>query len=205
MPIHPYLRALRERLARGERVRLLGLGDSLTAGWEVSRGFFDRFADGLAARFPRASLVPVQAGVPGDTAEGGLGRVGRLLAPAPELAVVQFGLNDASMGVPVAAYAGALEGIGRRLLDAGSAAVLVTSCPLPDPEGNRWIRPYYDAVRRVGAALGCAVAELDRHWTARAGSRAARALWGRDGVHPTDDGHALLAEGLLALLDDGPA
>jgi acyl-CoA thioesterase I len=205
MPIHPHLVRLRERLALGERVRLLGLGDSLTAGWEVSRGFFDLFADGLAARFPRAALEPVQAGVPGDTAEGGLGRVGRLLAPAPDLAVVQFGLNDAYTGVGVAAFAGCLEGIGARLLGAGSAVVLATSCPLPDPEGNRWIRPYYDAVRRAGEALGCAVAELDRRWTARAGSRPGRALWGWDGVHPTDDGHALLAEGLLALLEDGPA
>lgn len=187
-------------------MRVLGLGDSLTAGWEVERGFFDRFVVGLARRYPDALLEAVQAGVPGDTAEGGLGRLSRLLSPPPQLSVVQFGLNDAYVGLPPGAFAGALGGIGGRLLSAGSALVLVTSCPLPDPEANRWIRPYYDAVCEVAGRLGCALAELDRHWAARSSGRAARGLWGWDGVHPTDAGHALMAEGLLAVfgLEPGP-
>ncbi len=205
MPAHPHLTPLLRRLARGESLHVLGLGDSLTAGWEVARGFFDRFVDALGDRFPGAALARRQAGVPGDTAQGGLGRLAGLLAPAPGLAVVQFGLNDAHLGVPVAAYAGALEGLGARLRGAGAAVILATSCPLPDPEGNRWMRPYYDAVVRVGAALGCAVAELDRYWSDRAEARGGRALWGWDGVHPTDEGHALLAEGLAALLRSDPA
>ena len=69
---------------------LAGLGDSLTYGWEVSRGFFDRFVDALEDHHPKAHVQRINAGVPGDMAPQGLGRLDRVLEQHPDVVFVQF-------------------------------------------------------------------------------------------------------------------
>lgn len=193
--------SLRERLERGGPLRLAGLGDSLTYGWLVQRGFFDRFADGLERRFPKAALRRSNHGVPGDTAAGGLGRVGHVLREGPDVVTVQFGLNDLFCGVPPAAFARDMDDIAERILEAGALPVLATSSPLQWPEEQRAAESFYGAIRDIGARRSLPVADCAAHWRASAGPPAA---WSRllqdDGVHPTDAGHALMAEALLALL-----
>ncbi|MCP4676115.1 MAG: hypothetical protein GY854_11535 [Deltaproteobacteria bacterium] len=86
--------AVVEKLANGDKVAIAGLGDSLTYGWMVRHGFFDRFLDGLETRYPDARLIRINAGVPGDTAAGGVSRLDRVLEKKPNLLIVQFALND---------------------------------------------------------------------------------------------------------------
>ncbi|MBN2497163.1 MAG: SGNH/GDSL hydrolase family protein [Deltaproteobacteria bacterium] len=185
-------------LERGAALRLLGLGDSLTYGWAVERGFFDRFIDGLEKRFPRARIERRNAGVPGDTAPGGLERLQSLGATASDLAVVQFGLNDCFAGVSLEAFGDALEAIGRALLEGDCLPVMATSCPLASLHDSVRARPYYDMILSVAGRLDIPAAELDRSWEVAA-SRFGEPLWGPDGVHPTDAGHARMADGLLVL------
>ncbi len=189
------------RLQSGLECRVLGLGDSLTYGWQVQRGFFDRFVDGLVGRFPEAEIERVNAGIPGDTTAGALSRVGPLASKDPHLALVQFGINDCFTGVPVDSYAHSLARIATRLSESGAAVLLCTSCSVAHLDDALAIEPFYDAVARVGSELGLEVAALHEYWDDNAGVD--ESLFGWDGIHPNDSGHEIMAAGLLTFFEVG--
>jgi acyl-CoA thioesterase-1 len=191
-----------ERLAGGGELRVLGLGDSLTFGWMVRCGFFDRFCDVLAQRLPNTTLTRFNAGVPGDTADGGLARLPALFARRPDLVLVQFAINDLFCGVPVASFARDLARIVEATRGAGAEPWLVVSCPLALPGDAAAAAPFYDAIRGLGAERGVPVADLDHYWRERYDpATPAGAHFLDDGLHPDDAGHALMAEGLMDLWD----
>jgi acyl-CoA thioesterase-1 len=200
--MHAAITALVERMMRSEELLIIGLGDSLTYGWEVERGFFDRFIDILGGRFPSARIERHNAGIPGDTADGGLARLGRLLDFNPDLVIVQFALNDAFSGIDPRDFEGSMQSIAARVLELPAAVMLVTSCALEREHDAAIVRPFYDAIIRVGSRLSVPVAQLDRFWSTSALSRSGAVLHNADGVHPNDQGYALMAEGLLELFEN---
>jgi acyl-CoA thioesterase-1 len=196
----PRVEPLIERLAAGERLVVAGLGDSLTYGWMVRRGFFDRFVDGLEGRFPSSSVERVNAGIPGDTARGGAARVERVIAQNPDLVTVQFGLNDVYMGVEMGAFEAALRAIVKAVIAGGAVPVLCTSCPVAYAADQAMADPAYAAIRRIAELSSLPLADLERHWLDHADPDAGiDDHYQEDGVHPTDPGHELMAGGLLAL------
>jgi len=192
---------IRERLTAGEPLTIAGLGDSLTYGWMVRRGFFDRFVDGVEGRYPRATIERVNAGIPGDTARGGAARVERVLAKEPDLVTVQFGLNDAYMGIEIGSFEGFLRAIVKQVIAADALPVLCTSCPVAYASDQGMADPVYAAIRRIAELSSLPIADLERHWLDQADPDAGiDDYYQEDGVHPTDPGHELMAGGLLALL-----
>jgi acyl-CoA thioesterase-1 len=91
-------------LLRGARaqapVKLLALGDSLTAGYGLppGQGFVPRLEAALRAR-GRAVTV-LDGGVSGDTTAGGLARLDWALADTPQAVIVELGGNDGLRGLP---------------------------------------------------------------------------------------------------------
>ena len=194
------VRAFRRLMEQGERLVVAGLGDSLTCGWLVRRSFFERFCDGLEARYPAAALRRVNSGVPGSTALEGLERVNAVLRHRPQLAMVQFGLNDCFGGVSSSEFRKALGMITDRLLEGEAMVILVTSNPPSDAAGRDAVQHFYEVVREVGLSRGVPVAHLDRIWLAHTRrTLGADRVYQIDGVHPTDEGHEILAMGLLSL------
>lgn len=199
-----HLATLRQRLTEPSDTTIAGLGDSLTYGWMVARGFFDRVIDGLTSRFPAARISSVNAGIPGDTAAGGLGRIDALLDHAPHAVTVQFGLNDMYQGIAPDAFQTTVHAIATRLLDAGVTPLLVTSCPLRFFDGARLSKTFYDRIRAAADRADVPVVSLDHYWQDNAGPpRAWDPLLQADDVHPTDEGHRLMAQGLLDTLFPG--
>jgi len=196
----PGLASIVERLEEGGIVTIAGLGDSLTYGWMVQRGFFDRFVLGLKGCYERARIDPVNAGIPGDTAAGGLRRIGPVLDRSPDVMVVQFALNDAFAGFGPDAFGQNLEQIARTAADAGVVPVLATSCPLMMEAEQRLADGYYGRIRDLARKLDIPLADLEQFWLGKTGPVGQRDdLFLSDGVHPTDEGHQLMADGLLAL------
>ena len=189
--------------ARPDRDRLVvaGLGDSLTYGWMVRRGFFDRCVDALSGRFPEIEISRVNAGVPGDTAPGGFLRAASVLASKPGAVAIQFGLNDCYAGVSPDEYDAAVRRIAQLVERAGAVPILVTSCPTELPGGPEAMDPYYGALRRLAAERSLALADVDAAWRALPPERG-RGLYLDDGVHPSDAGHALMGDVLLAALEN---
>lgn len=194
---------LLRRLCDGGAFRIAALGDSLTAGWMVQRGYFHRACELLEERAPALELGRIDAGVPGDTAFGGLGRLPAVLDQRPDLLLIQFGLNDCFVGERVEVYRRNLERIVAAGRERGVTPVLVTSCPLEDPGPMRLAQPYYQAQRDLGRVADVLVADTTSAWLAQAerGGRS-EGLWQADGVHPTDAGHAVMAGALVRALTD---
>jgi acyl-CoA thioesterase-1 len=84
-------------------IRLLVLGDSLTAGYGVppGQGFVPQLQAALASRpgAPRPVRV-LDGGVSGDTTAGGLARLDWALAERPDAVLVELGGNDGLRGLP---------------------------------------------------------------------------------------------------------
>jgi acyl-CoA thioesterase I len=81
-------------------IRLLALGDSLTAGYGLpaGQGFVPRLEAALRARGHNVRVL--DAGVSGDTTAGGLARLDWALAERPHAALVELGGNDGLRGLP---------------------------------------------------------------------------------------------------------
>ncbi|MEC3862702.1 arylesterase [Mesobacterium sp. TK19101] len=85
--------------AQADRVDILALGDSLTAGYGLMdhEGFVPQLRDWLGARGHDVRIV--NAGVSGDTTAGGLSRVEWSLSPEIDAMIVTLGGNDMLRGL----------------------------------------------------------------------------------------------------------
>ena len=179
--------------AAAERVVTI-LGDSLTAGLGVARE--EAYPALLEARLRREGYAyrVVNAGVSGDTSAGGLRRVDWVLRTRPDVVVVALGANDGLRGLPVEALRDNLEAIVRRLRAAG-ARVLLAGMRVPPNYGDAYARAFAavfpDVARRTGVPLVPFL--LD-------GVAGQARLNQADGIHPTAEGHRLMAERLWPYL-----
>ncbi len=133
---------------------------------------------------------------------GGVSRLGQVLASNPSLLIVQFALNDLFTGETLANFGSNLTRIIEMGSEAGASVVLATSCPVPSDDAQAAATRFYDVIRDTGLQTGVPVADLDRYWRDAIASGADREpgpLYLADGVHPSDAGHGLMAEGLLEL------
>ncbi len=106
------------------RLKLLALGDSLTAGWGLGAG------EGLVPQLQAALVAQgynvevVNAGVSGDTTAGGLARLDWALADKPDAALVALGANDMLRGLPPETAKTNLDAVLTKLAAAGVPALL---------------------------------------------------------------------------------
>lgn len=107
--------------------RVIVLGDSLTAGYGLPQG--EDFASKLEAALIADGLnVKIQnAGISGDTTEGGLMRLGQVIGgePRPALVVVALGANDMLRRINPAEAKKNLSAILKALQDAKIPAFLI--------------------------------------------------------------------------------
>jgi acyl-CoA thioesterase-1 len=159
------------------------LGDSITHGHRLAQevAFPARLGQALGVR-------AINAGISGDTTDGGLQRVERdVLAHRPTVVVVALGVNDAFGQRPREVTVANLRAITQRIRGQGAAVVLLhTSIPGVAGDGNR------RDLREIAGAEGATLVEdflqgvVPQHTY--------------DGLHPDAEGQAMLAERLLPVL-----
>jgi len=171
--------------------RIVFLGDSLAAGLHLSSE--QAFPAVLQRKLADEGLPfrLVNAGVSGDTTAGGLSRIDWILKQSPDWVVVELGGNDGLRGQPVAAIEANLRAIIAKVEDAGAGVVLLGQVMPPNygPDYTREFRELYDEIAADNALVYVpfflegvgGVAELNLP----------------DGIHPTAEGHELIAEKLL--------
>lgn len=88
-------------LARADGLKLLALGDSLTAGYGLGpgAGLTDQLQARLDQQFGEGNVIIINAGVSGDTTRGGLARLDWALADTPDMVMVALGGNDMLRGL----------------------------------------------------------------------------------------------------------
>jgi acyl-CoA thioesterase-1 len=105
-------------------IRIVALGDSLTAGFQLaaSEAFPARLEAALRAK--GLAVEVVNAGVSGDTSSGGLARLDWSVPQGTDAVIVELGANDMLRGVDPAVTRAALEAIIRRLKSRGIEVLL---------------------------------------------------------------------------------
>jgi lysophospholipase L1-like esterase len=200
------MRHARSILAARLPLRTLVLGDSVAAGIDAST---------YASAFPSlfAESIRARHGVPVHLVN--LSAAGRTSADAlelaesaardysPDLAIVEFGLNDMrtrrrtkrhpfakGVRVPVESYRSNILGISDRIRRrSGADVILVAPFPLPGSE------PYRQALADLSARTAFAFADVPARWPAGNGD-----LLDAEGMHPNDAGHRIYADALASVL-----
>lgn len=145
-------------LADADDALVLAFGDSLTAGYGLSRD--EAFPDRLEAalRAGGDAVTVLNAGVSGDTTAAALARLPRVLsrlARRPDLAIVEFGANDLVRRVPPAVTRGNLAAIIRELDRCGIPVLLASFEPPPflAPLAGAYAGMYEGLAREHGTSI----------------------------------------------------
>lgn len=176
--------------ARAEQV-VLALGDSLTAGYGLSKS--DSFPAKLQAALDAVGrdVRVVNGGVSGDTSKGGLSRVDWLFADKPDVLIVELGANDGLRGLPPEDTEKNLAAIIEKGL-AAEATVLLTGMLAPPNLG-----------RDYGAAFNAVFPRLAERYEVAFypffldGVVAEPSLNLGDGMHPNPAGVDVIVERIL--------
>jgi acyl-CoA thioesterase I len=137
--------SLREADAAAGPTVILVLGDSFTAGLGVPREA--AFPAQLQARLQAQgeAVQVINAGISGDTTEGGLARVDRTLAEKkPHFVILELGANDALRGIQPAEVHAHLDAIITKVQATG-AKLLLTGMRAP----LNWGEDYRSAFDRI--------------------------------------------------------
>lgn len=180
-----------------ERPTIVFLGTSLTAGYGLLES--EAYPALIETRLAAAGLDyrVVNAGVSGDTSAGGLRRLDWLLRLPVAVLVVELGANDMLRGQAVEALESNLSAIFERTRSAHPNVHFLVEGMRAAPNLGRQYGEAFDAVyprlaERFDAAL---VPFLLEDVVARPDLNQA------DGIHPTAEGHALIAERVWQALD----
>ena len=183
------------RLAAAEPVRVLVLGDSLTAGFGLAQpdGFQAQMATALAAKGVSVRLV--DGAVSGDTSAGGVARLDWTLADGADAAIVELGANDGLRGSDPVAMEANLNAILDKLA-ARHIKVLLTGMHAPPNLGAVYADAYDAAFRQLGQRP-----EILYDPFFLEGVAGDRALNQADGIHPNPDGVRRIVARLLPLVE----
>ncbi|HWP60652.1 MAG TPA: arylesterase [Candidatus Acidoferrales bacterium] len=183
--------------AGAEQKVIVFFGDSLTAGYgiEKDQAFPALIQEKIAARGWRFSVV--NAGKSGETSAGGLRRLDWVLKNRVDVLVLALGGNDGLRGIPTAETERNLQAIiDRTRQKYPNVKIVLAGMRVPPNLGEAYAREF----RRVYAALarknGCPLIPflLD-------GVGGVRELNLPDGIHPTAEGHKIIAGNVWKVLE----
>jgi acyl-CoA thioesterase I len=181
--------------AAGRSLKLVALGDSLTAGYNLpqSAAFPVVLERALKARGHNVEVA--NAGVSGDTASGGLARLDWSVPEGTDAVIVALGANDMLRGLDPAVTRRALETIVTRLKERGIAVMLAgmyASRNLGADYARRFDAIYKDLAEKHGLVLYPFFLE---------GVAGDRSLNLPDGLHPTAKGVERIVEAVLPTVE----
>jgi acyl-CoA thioesterase-1 len=180
-------------------ITIVALGDSLTAGYGLSRQQAWPALIAEKMRHAGYEFEVVNAGSSGDTTAGGLRRLPALLRAHKkiDIFILELGINDVFRGVPIEQIRDNLQAIVAQVrVRDPKAAIVIAGMQLPDYSGD----DYVGAFGRLFAPL----AEKNRatlipYFLEGVGGNAALNQWDR--VHPNAAGQRVLAENVWRVLE----
>lgn len=174
-----------------DTVRILALGDSLTAGYGL------READGFTAQLEAAlraggfDVDIINAGASGDTTSGGLARLDWTLAENPHAVILELGANDGLRGTDPAITRANLGAMLEKL-KARRLPVLLAGMYAPANLGPEYVERFNRIYPELAAEHGVALYPFFLE-----GVAADPALNQPDGIHPTRQGTAVIVRNIL--------
>ncbi len=187
-------------LHNGCDVTIVAFGDSITAGFAVRRGFPSFWREMLQQKYPLARLEMINSGVSGDTTLDGLARLDwSVLSYEPDLVTINFGINDAVLGLGLNEFEMNLKKMVKRILAGpGSEVLLLSSQPLETPPYDKMVRDYYHAIEGVAKQMDVGFVDVYKAWTEKiqpGTPLGSLIIAGLD--HPNEEGYKIIAEELM--------
>jgi acyl-CoA thioesterase-1 len=139
-----------QNAAKAAPLRMVVLGDSLVAGYQL------KASDAFPAQLERAlkargyDVEVMNAGVSGDTTADGLARVRWAVPGQTDAVIVELGANDALRGLDPGRARASLDSI-IKIVKAGGAEVLLAGMQAPHNWGEDYVKAF-DAIYPVLAA-----------------------------------------------------
>ena len=177
-------------------VHILFFGDSITAGYEI--GTDVAFPALIANRLDslEGEYIVVNAGLSGETSAGGLRRADWILQQKIDVFVLELGGNDGLRGIDPAETKRNLKGIVEKVRKAKpNCEILLTGMEAPPNMGEDYTREFRDVFTSLAEELKLPFMPfiLD-------GVAGDPALNLPDGIHPTEEGHQIIADRLWPYL-----
>ncbi|MBK7826824.1 MAG: arylesterase [Nannocystis sp.] len=166
---------------------ILALGDSLTAGLGLAQS--QAWPALLQARLDAAGRKyrVVNAGVSGDTTAAGLARLDWQLSQKPAVVILELGANDGLRGLPVADARDNLARIISRC-QAAKVKVLLAGMQVPPNMGPEYSAAFRDIFPALAAEYDVPLIPFLLAGVAGDPQRNQA-----DGIHPTAEGHVVVA------------
>jgi acyl-CoA thioesterase-1 len=172
------------------------LGDSLAAGLGVDPS--QAFPALLQGKIDAAGMgdTVVNAGVSGDTSADGLNRINWLLKRKIDVLILELGGNDGLRGIPVSATKTNLQSTIDRLKEKyPNARVIVAGMQMPPNMGEAYTREFRDVFPELAARNHAALVPFLLE-----GVGGNPDLNQPDHIHPTAEGHKIVAENVWKTL-----
>lgn len=177
--------------ALAEPLRILALGDSLTAGFGLGpgQGFVPQLQRALNDRGVQAQVL--DAGVSGDTTAGGLSRLDWALADKPDLVILELGANDMLRGTDPAETRANLDAMLAKL-KAAKVGVLLAGMRAAPNLGAEYATAFEGIYRDLAAKY-----DVPLYPFFLEGVAADPTLNQPDGIHPNEAGVAEIVRRIL--------
>ena len=184
-----------EAKANDKPVKIVVLGDSLSAGLGLSAAaaFPARLQKALKDRGVNVDMI--NAGVSGDTSSGGRDRLDWSIPEGTQAVIVELGANDALRGIDPKITRAALTDIVSRLKGRGIAVMLCGMLAPPNYGSD-----YADRFNSIYPDLAKAF-DVPLYPFFLAGVAADAKLNQADGIHPTAEGVDIIVSGMLPAVE----
>nr|HPG59689.1 SGNH/GDSL hydrolase family protein [Candidatus Wallbacteria bacterium] len=200
-------------------LKIYAFGDSITYGFAQTGS--QSLTNSSSFRFLLAKKLSeigidariVNGGVPGETVLNAERRFDKIFLERPDAVIIMFGTNDCKAGedgrsqVPLAAYKASLESFVKRLLEKGIGVILMTSPPMPTDNikilTNRHLKPYIFAAREIAIKNRIDLVDNFMLFNDAAEDKNLLRFFLPDMIHPNEEGHKIIADGLFSVFEDG--
>lgn len=176
--------------------RIVFFGNSLTAGYGVEPS--QAFPAIVQRKIDSAGLSykVVNAGVSGETTAGGNGRIDWILRDKPDVFVLELGANDGLRGIPLAETKKNLQSIIDKVRQKNPAVrIVLAGMMIPPNMGQRYTEEFRTIYPALAKANNIALIPFLLQ-----GVGGEAGLNQPDGIHPTAEGHAIVAGNVWAVL-----
>lgn len=178
---------------------ILIFGNSLTAGYGLDDPM-DGFA-GLIQRKLEALELPyevINGGISGETSSDGKGRIKWMMRQPVDIFVLELGANDGLRGINPGATHDNLQFILETVKETyPDAKLLVTGMEAPPNMGEAYTQDFRSIYPKLAEDNGAVLMPFLLEGVAGEAE-----LNQGDAIHPTEEGHQIVAENLWAILKD---
>lgn len=183
---------------KASKKTILFFGNSITAGYQLDMdvafpALIQRKVDSLGLNY-----TCVNAGLSGETSAGGMGRINWVLRTVPDIFVLELGANDGLRGLSLEETPKNLQAIIDEVTKANpEVKVIIAGMMVPPNLGKDYTEQFQSVFKDLAESNEATLIPFLLE-----GVAGKPALNLSDGIHPTAEGHAIVAETVWSYLKD---